>query len=406
MDEELDLRAFSLTIARHWRLIAITTVIAVVVGVLAVLLWPPEYQATATVAVTKPRYVLDFDERLRSLAATNSGNLPLGVIATNAYTLLATNEELKGRVLKELGWSISLEDLQKSMSIKADSGVIQFTGKGSNPERASLIANAWARLYAEQLNALFSSTAPNITALEGEAGYSLSALLQTEQALADFLARSQIASLEKQLEAASTALADRLALGDRLGMLAADARALQSRLKSLQTTAPSAANQFLTLIMEAQAVSPRFETPLSLQFNVDSSALPSMSSSELDAYLEAFAKGLEQRRQETSAESLSIPAQISIIQKELELQRNEYDRLLLSRDVTRDTHESIARKLEEQRLQAALEEPEVKVIGQAGLPSDPSWPKPFLMIALALAGGLIVGLIAALIAESVRPRQA
>jgi len=83
MDEELDLRAFSLTIARHWRLIAITTVIAVVVGVIAAILWPPEYQATATVAVTKPRYVLDFDERLRSLAATNSGNLPLGVIATN-----------------------------------------------------------------------------------------------------------------------------------------------------------------------------------------------------------------------------------------------------------------------------------------------------------------------------------
>jgi succinoglycan biosynthesis transport protein ExoP len=406
MDEELDLRAFFLTIARHWKLIAIIIFMAVVAGALAAFLWPPEYQATATVAVTKPRYVLDFDERLRSLSATTGSSLPLGVIATNAYTLLATNEELRSGVLRELSLGISLDELKKNMSIKADSGVIQFTGKGPSPERASQIANTWARLYADQLNTLFSSTAPNISALETEAGSARSALLQSEQALADFQARSQITSLEKQLEAASTALADRLALTDRLGMLAADARVLQSRLGSQEATAPTAASQFQTLIMEAQAVSPRLETPVQLQFSVDSSALSSMSAAELDLYLEAFAKGLDQRRQESDQEAQTLPAQISAIQEQLEAQSNEYDRLLLARDIARDTHESIARKLDEERLQAALEEPEVKVVGQAASPSEPVWPKPLLVIALALAGGLIVGLLAALLAESVRPRQA
>lgn len=405
MDEELDLRALFLTIARRWKLIAIITLVAVVAGALAAFLWPPEYQATATVAVTKPRYVLDFDERLKSLAST-SGNLPLGVIATNAYTQLATNEALKDSVRTELGWNITLEDLTKGIKIKADSGVIQFTGKGSSPERASLLANTWARLYAEQLNGLFSSVDPNVSALKSEAESASSALLQSEQTLADFQARSQIASLEKQLEAASEALSYRLALSDRLGMLAQDSRALQVRLKSLETTVPTAASQFQTLMMEAQAVSPLYEAPVRLQFNVDSNALSSMSAAELTQYLEAFAKGLEQRRKEIEQETQNLPAQISTIQKQLELESNEYDRLLLARDVARDTHETVSRKLEEERLRGALEEPEVKVAGQAALPSEPAWPKPALIVALALAGGLIVGLLAALIAESLRPRQA
>jgi len=405
MDEELDLRAFFLTIARRWKLIAVITLVAVVAGALAAFLWPPEYQATATVAVTKPRYVLDFDERLKSLAST-SGILPLGVIATNAYTQLATNEALKASVRKELGWNITLEDLTDGIKIKADSGVIQFTGKGSSPERAALLANTWARLYAEQLNGLFSSVDPNVSALKSEAESASSALLQSEQALADFQTRSQIASLEKQLEAASEALSSRLALTDRLGMLAQDSRVLQSRLKSFETTAPAAASQFQMLIMEAVAVSPQFTLPVQLQFNMDSAALSSMPAGELTQYLEAFTKGLEQRRQEADQEAQSLPVKISAAQTQLEQQSNELDRLLLARDVARDTHETILRKLDEERLRGALEDPEVKVAGQAALPSESTWPKPVLIIALALAGGLIVGLLAALIAESLRPRQA
>ncbi len=195
MDEELDLRAFFRAMARHWRIIALITVVALVAGGLAALLWPPEYQATATVAVTKPRYILDFDDRLRSAYAASGGTLPLGVIAANAYTALATNETLETRVLEELGWSMPLADLEKRVRIKADGGVILFTGKNSIPEHAANLANTWAQLYAEQLNTLFSSAAPNIKALEEQAGAARKALLQAEQSLAEFQSRSQITAL-------------------------------------------------------------------------------------------------------------------------------------------------------------------------------------------------------------------
>lgn len=404
MDEELDLRAFFQAMARHWRLIAIVTVVAVVAGVLIALLWPPEYQATATVAVTKPRYVLDFDERLRSLTAASSGTLPLGVVAANAYTALATNESLKTRVLQELGWNISLEDLEKQMAIKADSGVIQFTGKNSTPEHAATLANTWARLYAEQLNALFSSAAPNIAPLQAQVAAAQTALLQAEQALAEFQARSQITALEKQLDAASTALADRLSLADRLGMLAADARSLQTRLQAQPADTSPVAGQFQTLIMEAIAVSPQLTMPVQLQFSVSSDALSAMSASELGAYLNQFAAALDARKQQVEDEALALPKQIAGIQQQLEAERNEYDRLLLARDMARDTFESVSRKLAEAKVQAALEEPEVKVVGQAAPPSEPSWPKPALVLALALVGGGIVGILAALVAEALRPR--
>lgn len=406
MDEELDLRAFFQAMARHWRLIAIVTIAAVVAGGLIALLWPPEYQATATVAVTRPRYVLDFDERLRSLSATSGGTLPLGVVAAHAYTALATNESLKASVLQELGWGMSGEDLSKQIRVKADSGVIQFTGKNSSPEHAAQLANTWARLYTEQLNALFSSVAPNITALEGQASAAQAALLKADQDLADFQARSPITALEKQLEAVSAALADRLSLADRLGMLAADARSLHARLQAQPADAPSVAGQFQTLIMEALAVSPRRDLPLQLQLSMQGDTLVPMSASELGTYLNQFAAALDTRKRQAQDEAQALPPQISAIQQQLEAQRNEYDRLLLARSVARDTYESVSRKLDEMKVQAALEESEVKVVGQAALPSEPVWPKPAMVLALALVGGGIIGILAALVAESLRPRRA
>ena len=58
MDEELDLRAVSLAIVRRWKLILIMCALALVAGALVMLLSPPEYHSTATVAVAKPRFIL------------------------------------------------------------------------------------------------------------------------------------------------------------------------------------------------------------------------------------------------------------------------------------------------------------------------------------------------------------
>lgn len=399
MDQEVSLRTLLLALGRRWKLIAAITLIAVVAGVLAALLWPPEYQATATVAVTRPRYILEFDTRLQSAGGTG---LPLGVISANAYTALARNNGLMNQVREELGWDGSLENLESSIRLKADSGVIQFTGTSRSPQTAARIADTWSRLYANQLNGLFSSAAPKISALESQIVEARSALVRAEKTLADFQARSQITGLQRQLEAAATALSDRLALADRLALLAADARVLQGRLQSQDAASSTAAHQFQALVMETLSVSPQFTLPLQVQFSVDSTALAAMSAAEMTQYLETFAAALDERANEAAQEAEALPAQISAIQQQLELQQNEYDRLSLERDVAKATYESIARKLEEERLQAALEEPEVKVVSKAAVPTQPSWPKPSLILALALAGGLAVGAALALLVEYVR----
>jgi len=402
MDQEVSLRTLLLALGRRWKLIAAITLIGVVGGVLAVLLWPPEYQATATVAVTRPRYILEFDTRVLSAAAVGTTNLPLGVISANAYTALARNNDLLESVREELGWTGSLGSLESSIRLKADSGVIQFTGKSGNPQTAARIADTWSRLYATQLNELFSSTAPKITALEDQIPEARSALVQAEKALSDFQAQSQITSLQRELEAAATALSDRLALADRLSLLATDARALQSRLQSPDAAPTTAAHQFQLLVMETLSVSPQFTLPLQVQFSVDSGALTAMPAAEMSRYLEAFAQSLDQRADEAEQEAEALPAQISGIQQQLEMQQNEYDRLSLDRDVAKATYESIARKLEEERLQAVLEEPEVQVVSKAAVPTQPSWPEPSLILTLALVIGLALGAALALLVEYVR----
>jgi len=395
MDEELDLRAVSLAIVRRWKLILIMCALALVAGALVMLLSPPEYHSTATVAVAKPRFILRFDTSIQSLARTGDRDLPLGVIATDAYTIMAMNGDLKIAVLKELGWKISVDDLNEHIKIEGDSGVIQFTGKDSDPQKAAQIASAWARLYTKQLNESFSSTTPNIPILEQQLTESRGELDAAEKALADFQATSRIRALQEQYDSTATIFRARLDLANRLGLLKADATALQSRLQSSESAVATVANQFQSLILETLAVGPQSGPSLQMQFSLDSASLTGMSSSELSRYLGVFAEAIDKRVGEINKETEGLPARIAEIQQELTIQEQEYARLALACQVARDTLESLSRKVDEAKVQAAMEDPEVKLVSEAAVPTDPVWPKPALVLAEALLGGLMVGVLAA-----------
>ena len=67
MEEEIDLREYVEVLIRYWKWIVRAALAAAVVALVVSLLLPPTYEATALVAVTKPRYAMQFDPRFEIL---------------------------------------------------------------------------------------------------------------------------------------------------------------------------------------------------------------------------------------------------------------------------------------------------------------------------------------------------
>lgn len=384
MEEEIDLRAVILALVRRWRIVAAITLVALIGGALFAFLGAPKYEATAVVAIT--------------ITGKKDDN-PFASLTSQSYALLATSKDLEARVLTALGWNVPLESLEQSIRVKSDGGVIQLIATSARPEKAAQIATTWARLYVEHLNEIFALPAPDLAILEEQVEQQRSALIAAEQALTDFQARNQITSLEQRLDVASNSLSQRLALADRLTMLAGDARSLRTRLQSEGTDVPTAASEFQALLMEALSVSSQSELPLQIQLTVDSSTLAAKSRAELARDLDTFAQALDARGAEVSDEAEALPAQISAIQQQLESQTNEYERLSVTWKVAKESYAAMLQQLNDERLQLALKKPEANLVSQAAVPAEPSSMGAGLVMALALVGGVIMGAIAALVVE-------
>ncbi|RLC98999.1 MAG: hypothetical protein DRI77_03815, partial [Chloroflexi bacterium] len=67
MEEEIDLRVYVEVLVRNWKWIAGLALVAAVVAFVASSFIPPTYEATALAAITKPRYVMQFDPRFETV---------------------------------------------------------------------------------------------------------------------------------------------------------------------------------------------------------------------------------------------------------------------------------------------------------------------------------------------------
>lgn len=207
-EPDINLRQYLHVLVQWRREIGLLTLLAAGLAAAVVLLFQwmrtPLYKASAEVAIVRTLSDVQFDERFRTQ--------PLDASRDNVYARrlalvsLANSPLIAQEVIDELGPQLSdrerepdtlltqvMAEFATPVGIRAvDSDLIRIEVRAHTPEKASVIANAWATAYVRRANAvfgqvpeeLFSSVASELHRAEVE-------YAQAQQALEDFYANSR-----------------------------------------------------------------------------------------------------------------------------------------------------------------------------------------------------------------------
>ena len=219
VDEEIDLRQYFQTLI-NWRLeifaLATGAALLVSVALLALrLLSTPFYESAATVAIARVSSDITFDERFRTqsdetLAAqranTDARRASLVGLVKSGGVAQAVIAELGDRLEKnETAPDVILEMIEAAIvpgrTANIESDLIRITATADSPQKAAAIANAWARNYVLQVNAIYGQMpAEVLESIDTEVNNSEAQYQTAQSALEEFLANNQVKILQRLID--------------------------------------------------------------------------------------------------------------------------------------------------------------------------------------------------------------
>jgi len=397
MDQEIDLREYIAILLRYRYWIIGLAVVAAVVAAGVSLLLPPTYEATALVAITRPQYEMQFDERISSV----SGNVQPPY---KAYPLLATSDEVLSALIVDLGPEATageqtVQGLRGKLEAQSgsDQSIVRLVVKNGDPERASVIANLWAERFVQTANDFYAQTSSEFEFFEKQQAEAQVALDQAEQALIDVQARNRVAILGTQLVQTHEVLTNTLRSSYSLETTIEDARTLRDYLQAQESGAPASPGDELTALqIEIGALGSSSRVQLYLPVEQD---LGDKKVSDQISSLDALIRALEGRLAQTQAQAQGLEPEILALQQARQEAKTELDRLTRAQMLAYEAYESLARKAAEARIAVQDTTGEVRLASRATPPSDPVSPRKTLNTVVAGALGLLVGIVAALAIE-------
>lgn len=206
----MTLQEMLLVLMRRWKLIVLGAVFTGAVALGISFLTPPTYEAVATVAMARTTVTVNFDPRvkltpeeeamflLRQRQDVEARRKALVALVQNAAIAQRVLEQLRDRLpekLQEPGV------LLKQVEGGSNGDAIQIRVKGSDPELAAELANAWATEYEKHINGVYGNTAAvGMENVQRETERVKGEYEQTQRALEAFLAENRMNEITRQIE--------------------------------------------------------------------------------------------------------------------------------------------------------------------------------------------------------------
>jgi polysaccharide biosynthesis transport protein len=392
LEDEIDLRQYVMVLVRSWQWIVGVAVVAAVVALLVSFLTPPTYQATALVVVTKPRYVMQFDPRFRTLDNIQAAYKAYPELATSdalLQSLLAQESRVStsGRTLVEMRNAVKAE-------LGGDPSLIRLSVQSKDPNEAAALVNVWAELFVTKANEIYGSQgSEQQTFFERQLAQTETEVDQSQQRLIAFQSHNRAVILRNQLESLTLTQATYLTEQRAVISVLPNVQGLREQLASQPgQRAVTTADQITVLLLQAKAFGlfgAQESTPIQLQFNSDNPSA-SLTVNEQIVLLDTLANVLERKAATIEAQLSALEPQLLAVQQQLEEAQAEEERLLQNKLLVHETYMTLARKVDEARIGADDTGGEVQLASRAAVPERPLASKRVMNTGLAFAAGLVV----------------
>lgn len=216
LDDEIDLRQYIEALIQ-WRreilLIAFGFALLAGLAVLGLRLSPPQYEASASVAIVRVQSDVTFDQKFTTTsdAQTTASNASA---RRSALIGLVKSDAIAQKVIDQLGDYLTITERDASQLVanvtvdssgasggkSGDSDLIQIIIRSDNPDKAAKIATIWAQIFVKEANSTFGQTPDDLVAsvigMQANAQHEY----ETKQStLVKFLTESRVDELSRQI---------------------------------------------------------------------------------------------------------------------------------------------------------------------------------------------------------------
>lgn len=371
MDDEIDLRQYIRVLIRYWVWIVGLAVAAAVIAFAVGSLQPSSYEAGALVAVTGPRYRMQFDSRMQ--------DVPFDPRAfAKGYTQLATSDDILAALLDVAGahWPADAEPLQLralrgmlNANAVGDGNLVELTARGATPEAAADLANAWAERYVRQLNALYGKD-QDLSALETQVGQAKASVEATDRTLAQlrreygigYSSSALTVDVEQvgivyQMQVRTRLLAENEARAERIGQLLEEARMVAARAGG---ASPALVSGLLADLLGMGLMPVRVSGMVQIN----------LADMDTAASVAAIVTALEAKQAANQQAIDRLKAEVASLQTEVAAQQMTLEQLLRDQQLNQNTYLVLSNKLQESRIEADGDI--ARIAGRAAPPDVPA----------------------------------
>ena len=394
---EIDLRKYILILLKHWWQILLFTAIFAIIGfVVTSIFTRVSYQATALVAITKPRYQLNFNSQIQTLNIQP---------ANNAFLDLATSDDVLKQVYDQ--WTTrpsSIKNMQafRENNVEVTSGIdtsmLKLSISTDDPNTSSRLANYWATILVDKATMIYNNQDQQLSFLEDQLDNAKTDLDQAEKDLIDFQAQNQLLILTNELSSTLQTQMDYLAIQRNISYIDQSLQGLHSQIISNPQDQVTAADQLSVLMLQLQTYNSLTQEnintiPLQLQFS-DQTTFGYLDKQAQITIVDNLAASIQDRGAKISDELTALTPQILEQQQLVQQYQAEQDQLENARDIAEQTYTTLSQTVDQTRISSQDPSGVLQVASSALAPSEPLSRNRLRNAVLAgLAGGLLAIII-------------
>lgn len=399
-EDEIDLRAYINVVIRQWRFIVIATLLAALGAGFSTMLQARQYEATALVAVSTPRYAIRFNSETEALTE----------IDLTDQQPLATSDQLLQELQLLLDSDLTVGQLRGMLNaenVKENTRLIELKAMSDDPEEAAEIVNQWATLFTGAISDFYSVTSNQVTSLNEQLEVGLKERQTAEQALIAFESQNQTPILQAQLDSLQSIYTASVNQEEQIRQIILDIEGFRAQLATLPTDGEVELGDELTaLFLQLKAFNSEESASLLQLQEITPESLSNKKAGEIITSLDELINVLQEKAKKISAPLSQLETEILELQGRIQTINTERAELDQKQQIAQNTYTLLATKVEEVKLVANLSTGEVKIVSQASVPESPVSRGTLRNIALAAVVGLMMGVVMAFLIEYMREKPA